>query len=111
MSAAPNSEKTAWTPGPWRAERSRDFSGDVGIACPDGVLAECFAAIRVHSERSDEVNANARLIAAAPDLFNAAVLALELIECLQDEEGHSPSTAIPARALRAAIAAARGEQQ
>ena len=44
------------------------------------------------------------------DLVEAAKLALELIEHIQDEEGHSPSTAVPAVALRAALAKARSPQ-
>jgi hypothetical protein len=52
--------------------------------------------------------ADALLIVAAPELLAAAKLALELVECIQDEEGFSPSVSIPAVALRAAIAKATG---
>lgn len=62
------------TPGPWTIRRSNDGSGDVGITA-DGlpnVLAECFGDLRHSGERaSDEAYANARLIAAAPDMLAA----------------------------------------
>lgn len=62
------------TPGPWCLRHSRDGSGDVGIGAPDinNVIAECFAAMRSREERAvDEALANARLIAAAPELLEA----------------------------------------
>lgn len=65
------------TPGPWGIKRSKDGSGDIGITAPGvyNVVAECFAAMRHAAERSPEVDANARLIASAPDLL-AALTAL-----------------------------------
>jgi hypothetical protein len=42
------------------------------------------------------------------ELLKAAELALELVERVQDEEGFSPSTSVPATHLRAAIAKATG---
>jgi hypothetical protein len=59
------------TPGPWNIRHSSDGSGDFGIAAGGNVLAECFAAIRHLNERSPEAFANARLIAAAPDMIDA----------------------------------------
>lgn len=64
---------TQHTPGPWSLRHSRNGSGDIGIAAPGvgNVIAECFAAMRHHDERSPEVEANARLMSAAPDLLRA----------------------------------------
>lgn len=69
------------TPGPWSTQRALDGSGDVGITAPGvrNVIAECFAAMRHRDERAtDEAEANARLIASAPELLAAceAVLAV-----------------------------------
>lgn len=114
-------DANGWTPGPWRVAPSRDFSGDIGIACPDGIVAECFSAIRVASERSDEVKANARLIAAAPDLVEAlegymdcvafaANPSLANADVLTLKEASDRMSAARDRA-RAALSRARGEEQ
>lgn len=42
-------------------------------------------------------------------LVEAATMALDLLDTIQDEEGHSPSVSIPAYHLRAALKLARGE--
>lgn len=70
------------TPGEWIIRRSNDGSGDVGITAPElrNVLAECFGALRHGGERAaDEAYANARLIAAAPELLEALKEANALI--------------------------------
>lgn len=66
--------KQRHTEGPWSIRRSNDGSGDVGITAPGlrNVLAECFGAMRCSGERAvDEAMANARLMSAAPDMFDA----------------------------------------
>lgn len=65
------------TPGPWQIKHAVDGSGDVGITAAGlrNVLAECFFAFRDPGEREHgEAEANARLIAAAPDLLAALKL-------------------------------------
>ena len=65
---------TKHTPGPWATRRSLDGSGDVGITAPGvlNVIAECFADMRRPGEfATDEASANARLIAAAPEMLEA----------------------------------------
>jgi hypothetical protein len=64
---------TTHTPGPWTFKHAGDESGDIGILS-DGpaVVAECFPDIRIRDEGAhDECLANARLIAAAPELLEA----------------------------------------
>lgn len=65
------------TPGPWEFKTAAN--GDNGILAEGtGVFAEAFAEIRHGGENArDEALANARLIAAAPDLL-AALKALRL---------------------------------
>lgn len=70
----------AHTKGPWTYRHSRK-DGDVGILADGGCLAEVFSEIRSASEGAfKEQEANARLIAAAPDL-------LRLCELVNDSFG------------------------
>lgn len=66
------------TPGPWQARGSHkcdDFGIVVQNDAAEGgwmVVAECFSDLRRSGERAvEEAAANARLIAAAPDLLDA----------------------------------------
>lgn len=98
-----------FTPGPWAIRTARDGSGDVGITAKGvpNVIAECFAAIRYASEcATEEALANARLIAAAPDLLHAVRLCVQRIE----KPNLSPDANVVLDAARAAIARATGEQ-
>lgn len=61
------------TKGPWTVHTSRT-TDDVGIIGDNGCLAECFSEIRKQGEKAfTEQMANARLIAAAPDLLEALI--------------------------------------
>lgn len=84
------------TPAPWRVVRANPSptSGEWMIAgAVPGFLAE------VRDCGSGDVAANARLIAAAPDLLNALTVLADACERMD----------IPVDAARAAIAKARGE--
>ena len=61
---------SAHTPGPWTM-RSARLSGDVGIAADgfSGPIAEVFEELNRRDLRPETARANARLIAAAPDLL------------------------------------------
>lgn len=64
------------TPGPWKllSEDSQDRSFDVISSCPtawDIAKVHGFCGFRRGNENYSETNANARLIAAAPDLLAA----------------------------------------
>jgi hypothetical protein len=100
--------ETSWTPGPWSIRHSHDRSGDIGITHPGGknVLAECFADIRHDRERSPEALANAHLIASAPDLYEALLIAHGYVEeaMRNDDTG-------ALHKIDAALAKARGEKE
>ena len=65
------------TPGPWSAISAADGKGDFGILAdghgvlPRVVIAEVYASIDFDGQRAEAVIANARLIAAAPEYFDA----------------------------------------
>jgi len=71
------SRKEAFTPGPWAVIQS-GLHGDSWLVCEDvpGHLRPVCATEHGHPK----AEANARLIAAAPDLYNAVLLALESLQ-------------------------------
>lgn len=97
------------TPGPWRYERSNPSptTGEHLIAgAKPGYLAE------VRDCGSGDVQANARLIAAAPELLDALFTALPFVEDAADDEIYkSHRVHAVLKEIRAAIAKATGETQ
>jgi hypothetical protein len=95
-----------WTKGPWRANKNRAITaGDatIGNACQSfGVTAN--GSFHV-TEKDAEANAN--LIAAAPDLYKALDRCLNFIANTESEMGETLESGDVARA---ALAKARGEQ-
>ena len=92
-------------PGPCTRSREIDNSPDVHVLAEDGALIATVSAMisfNPLTRDSDEMKANARLIAAAPDLL-AALEALCEGKYLSD-----PINADRMRAARAAIAKAKG---
>ena len=83
------------TPGPWHVEDGQS------IYAKDGACVRLIA--KCHAGHREERDANARLIAAAPDLLYAANWALERLE-----EIHGESNPVVAQ-LRAAIDKAEGK--
>jgi len=103
------------TPGPWT-----DKGGSAGAVWAGN---EFIASVYPNAQpgwdgygrfdRQDETEANARLIAAAPDLLAVAIKSHEPYESLSEDDIRSlygPEEAELAMSLRAAIARARGEQ-
>lgn len=94
--------KTKWTPGPWAV------TGGDGTPC----VSDPFGLdVGWPSRRKGyPALANAHLIAAAPELYEALELALPIIEeldtCRDDEDDPIPLVA----QIRSALAKARGEQ-
>lgn len=84
------------TPGPWTANGS-------WVVAADGPIVETVAYARV---RSGEAEANARLIAAAPDLL---VLAEEVAKEYEDAADWKDAIGRLQRLARAAVAKAKGE--
>ena len=114
---------SGFTPGPWvprRAAKPDNTGGyDWAIIAPDkAIVAECFEVVDWAENGVDfdtrPVEANARLIAAAPDLLEALQLCLPANLCLTNPNVHYPKTVpldVPIEDLRkvaAAIAKATG---
>lgn len=98
------------TAGPWVAAPYSSMVGAPVVASPSGrpVCSVTYFALGDGFEGHDEVSAaNARLIAAAPDLLEALELALEYFNSAQAQL--SASGQVARDAARAAIAKATGE--
>jgi hypothetical protein len=100
------------TPGPWSVHA--DVFYQPVIKAPNGFVVATAKVDFGGCERSSEKDAaldtrkaNAHLIAAAPELYEAAVRALNYIENTEGELDIKLDTGV---FLRAAIAKARGEQ-
>lgn len=106
------------TPGPWCAEPA-DMFGDHNIVLGDNADdARAIAAVVSNLRAPSEVEANARLIAAAPDLLEACQELIGVIDSVDGEADYSKeewaalgSAKLHAEdRIRAAIARATGEQ-
>ena len=105
---------SGWTPGPWRVEKGHSDWGlprshavipDGGKFDFDGMIAEvhslqpyCAGESKANIEKASTDIANANLIAAAPDLYEALA---DLVYAHEGQPGWG--------AARAALAKARGE--
>lgn len=97
---------TAFTPGPWACKDTSNHAHDYRLFRPDGSPLPVTAPANDHSEQ----RANARLIAAAPDMYAAldSILA-DLRE--RDATGSGlMSRAATKSLILSALAKARGEQ-
>ncbi len=68
--------KPAFTPGPWRIEQ-RPSSGYGASSAPYEICASGSQSMTIallNGRESSEISANARLIAAAPDMYDALVV-------------------------------------
>jgi len=98
----------SYTPGPWGTKRAgKGPDRDVGITAPGcaGVIAECFEEFRARGDRHwhpGEAEANARLIAAAPELLTG------LLHVRHSDHGYWPSACSGCEAAEKAIAKAQG---
>lgn len=95
---------SAFTPGPWKVYRTSDGERIIGIGCAEngeGITDPRFGLWGSGPERE----ANARLIAAAPDLLAALQAALPLLEELEQDDNTYYAEAVNARV---AIAKATG---
>lgn len=105
--------ETRFTPGPWKIcipmnpDRAYGIEAHDDAEGPDGEATQCVAEI---CDGSPEVAvADARLIAAAPDLFAACEQALQDAIDLQEEKDHLGEDFNTVKILKAALAKARGE--
>lgn len=111
--------ETAWTPGPWRR-----FTGGTTNPKAYGVDGNNGRAVvrwqGLAKPESDESQANAHLIAAAPELYEALRLVSAIMACDTDEESKETARQLqiedPAhfievmRNMNAILAKARGER-
>jgi hypothetical protein len=93
-------KKTKFTPGPWMVGE-KDRNDQTVVDGPHSTICTCFHHCVKSLER--EMEANARLIAAAPDLLKVCELALKSWFSGEVSEVHMETE------LRAAIAKATGE--
>jgi hypothetical protein len=99
--------ETKHTPGPWRVAAMRGFAGSIGVGPKGETAVAVIAADAFPSERE----ANARLIAAAPELLAALRAMIGVWEHgidPSDEQEIGEPTAV--RWARAAIAKAEGRE-
>ena len=95
-------EKTTHTPGPWK-QQTLLVTDALGVTVAHCTRWEGYGV----APRPDIAEANARLIAAAPNLLEAAKLALAVIDfCLPYITQETDRRAHAERALRAAISKA-----
>ena len=98
------------TPAPWHVEWSMRDGGEAHTIVDnrDMLGLSVIATVHFHDDTEGETKANARLIAAAPELLEALNLALEYWRHRQQRyKNRSP---VWVQAARAAIAKATGEQ-
>lgn len=90
-------EKQGHTPGPWRIDvnGSEDWSVDYDgpsstymTICGDRPQPVCFAVEPSAYDNDEEIEANARLIAAAPDLLAAVWALVEHFERVDGDASH-----------------------
>ena len=100
-------EKQTHTPGPWRFDE-KQIHGDVMAFDPERSRAVCVA--QIHNERTagtpnEQARANARLIAAAPELLAELKKALEFVVATHGGENDGDIQ----EDIRAAIQKAEGK--
>lgn len=96
------------TPGPWKAvEANTDYSGTFNriLSISDAEIAPA----RAYGDTEEQRHANARLIAAAPDLLAALESAASWVGQYEELPDHAPAARAMGVVIRAAIARARGE--
>ena len=96
-----------WTPGPWDAEKLSRVARENERPWVGRLSEHRYAALSC-GETQAEATANAHLIAAAPDLYEALERMVATYADMQDGNGEPCPDVI---AARTAIAKARGETQ
>lgn len=102
-----------FTPGPWSTRRAvtPDNVGGYDVAIVDAqrkIIAEAYEITDTGDEGKRPVQANARLIAAAPELYEALIQARQEIHLAHSKDGAVYDPTI-LTVIDAAIARARGE--
>ena len=101
------------TPGPWHVEWAMAQGGDAHHVCDRRSMAELsvIATVHFHDDTDGETEANARLIAASPEMLEALLLFVEYESASESSDDVAMMIAYAEfkRAAHAAIAAATGE--
>lgn len=103
------------TPGPWTTHgpspghqiRNMDDGGDYAIINDGKIIAEAFH--RVGETRYEDAKANARLIAAAPNLLEACEIGLQIAKWTAQVRNAPKALAKDIETIEAAIAKAKKE--
>lgn len=82
-------EKQKHTPGPWTIEEDTS-SKAYWIKGPNGDVCDLYARMMGRCERYENAEANAALIASAPELLEACKLALEVCTAYVNWRGEKP---------------------
>ena len=93
------------TPGPWRIAEDRD--GEVVSGPQSNLIAQCFGSYAHNTVH--QIDANCRLIAAAPALYEALEKLVEAASDSDDARYGTLSTGFVRDIANAALALARGE--
>lgn len=110
---------TAYTPGPWHVEPQQDgYSWEICTSSPGAWLMFLRSTREATSDERSEDFANARLMAAAPELLDALQKAHHTIDCLMAKCIAMDPDFMPTKsrhwpailAVSSAIAKATGEQ-
>ena len=94
-----------WTPGPWAVETRDKETWVVAYCGDDDPWFVCNPELYIGPGKTDRAPANAHLIAAAPDLYEA----MDGLHSWFGEEGDGRDISALLIAARAALAKARGE--
>lgn len=100
-----------YTPGPWCLDVEPSDDGTFFVQTPEGRDGQCIA--EVYNQTTPDTVANARLIAAAPELYEALRSLLAEVEADREAEDPQARTQMewedaPLAAARAALAKAEG---
>lgn len=101
------SKKSRHTPGPWYYDGPSLNTGAHIIHVAEGEIAEAFASWNSETEAT----ANARLIAAAPELLDALESACDMLESVCDGQMREGYYWSQAQELRKIITKAKGNQE
>lgn len=103
--------ETKWIEGPWETDRNNVHTGQIAVIhhCDGNDWVEIWSPLACWATEA-QMEASARLIAAAPELYEALQSAFEYLDAIPEAAAGGDDEAVRlARLARAALAKARGE--